>query len=196
MDYEEEFSTVDILLKSESETRAIDSFALSLLKTERQMRRIFTFLIFQHNNYGSGDGIKLIKVLVDNKDMYFDNFIEGIDLVFYKTVAEVYGHDYNDDFKQIKKITLDRNKIFHGQVTGKKLTRTELIDSVTLMRKWCKNIAGKFKEEIKYDGFGRNAYQKAEVKLKLKNIEKFGTVDNYKSFLRTIGRKKKRNNYA
>lgn len=191
MNYEKEFSTVDILLKSESETRAVDSFALSLMKVERQMRRIFTFLIFQHDNYCNRDGTKLRQVLVDNSEMYFDNFIKGIDLILHKTVADIYGQGYNDDFNQIKEITSVRNKIFHGQVTGKKLTRAELIERVNLMRKWCKNIADKFKEEIKYDGFGRNAYQKAEGKLNLKNSESFDTVDNYKNFLKTIAKKNK-----
>src|ERR1051326_5074316 len=47
MSFEAEFSTVDVLLASNAETRGVDAFALTLIKAERQLRRVFTFLIYQ-----------------------------------------------------------------------------------------------------------------------------------------------------
>ncbi|MBS1776456.1 MAG: hypothetical protein JSS64_09280 [Bacteroidetes bacterium] len=190
MSYDDEFATVEVLLRSNLETRAVDSFAISLMKVERQMRRIFTFLIFQHDNYKIGDGAELRKILVENKDMYLKNFIQGIDLIFYKTVKQIYGLNYSNDYEQINSITLDRNKIFHGQITGKRLSREELIERIEFMKKWCKNIAEKFYEEVGYDGFGRNAYRKSPNKLSLKNLERFESFDQYKNLLKEIDRRK------
>ena len=48
MDFQQDFGTVDIILNSDLETRAYDAFALSLIKSEKQAIRVFTFLIFQN----------------------------------------------------------------------------------------------------------------------------------------------------
>lgn len=42
----EEFSTVDLLLGSGAETRAVDAFALALIKAERQARKLVTHLVY------------------------------------------------------------------------------------------------------------------------------------------------------
>jgi hypothetical protein len=190
MNYKEEFATVELLMRSNFETRAVDSFAISLMKVERQIRKLFTFLIFQHENYQLGDGAKLREVLTKNKEMYFQNFIKGIDLICIKTVEQVYGDDYTNDFKLIKLVTLDRNKIFHGQVTSSILSREELTERVELMKKWCKTLANRFSKEIGYDGFGRNSYHKSDSKLPMKNLDKFDTLEKYANFLADIDRKR------
>lgn len=43
-----EFRTVDIVLASDAETRGVDAFALSLIKAEKQARRLVTYLVYQH----------------------------------------------------------------------------------------------------------------------------------------------------
>ena len=45
--FESEFEVIEYLLNSNNESRAIDSFSLSLLKIEKQIRKIFTHLIYQ-----------------------------------------------------------------------------------------------------------------------------------------------------
>lgn len=187
--YKTEFKTVEILLKSDFETRAIDAFSISLIKVERQIRRIFTFLIYQSDSYKKGDGIRLRKILADNKKIYLKHFIKGIDTVYPKTVEQIYGNKYSQDLKMIEEITKDRNKIFHGQVTDKRLSRKDLIDRVKLMEKWCENMAQKFLIEIGYDGFGRNAYRKSSAKLNLINSDKFDTFEKYADFLKKISRR-------
>ena len=47
MSCEQEFQTVDLIVKSDAETRGVDAFALSLIKAERQIRKLFTYLMFQ-----------------------------------------------------------------------------------------------------------------------------------------------------
>jgi len=46
MDFDQEFGVVDLVLNSQFETRGVDAFTLSLVKVERQIRRIFTHLIY------------------------------------------------------------------------------------------------------------------------------------------------------
>ncbi len=134
MDFKHEFGTVDIILKSDFKTKGVDAFSISLIKVERQIRRIFTFLIFQHKNYKSVDGKELRKVLANNKSMYFKNFINGIDEIYTHDVETIYGKGYKIDFELIKNYTKDRNKIFHGQLTENGLSRKELIERVSLMK--------------------------------------------------------------
>lgn len=51
MNYEQDFETNNLILKTEIETRGVDAFILSFIKCEKQARRIFTFLVFQNPVY-------------------------------------------------------------------------------------------------------------------------------------------------
>jgi hypothetical protein len=188
MKFKNEFGTVDLILNSDFETRAIDAFSISLLKVERQIRRIFTFLIYQHPNYNKGDGIKLREILANNRKMYFINFINGINQIYYLGIESIYGDNFQNDFEIIKSYTKDRNKIFHGQLTKKGLDRDELINRISIIQKWCKTLEKNFITEMGFGGFERNAYQKSDSKLTLKNIEKFETLEKFKNFLESLNR--------
>ena len=52
---DDEFSTIDTLLASEAQTRGVDAFALALIKAERQMRKLFTYLVFQSPAFSAHD---------------------------------------------------------------------------------------------------------------------------------------------
>ena len=191
MNFNHEFGTINLILDSKFETRGVDAFVLSLIKVEKQIRRIFTYLIFQNPNYGLRDILELRNSLAQNNSMYFENFIKGIDTVYTKSVKEIYGENYDADFAYLKEIVKDRNKIFHGQVTNKSLTREELVERVEAMKKWSKIISDRFSEEIQYDGFGRNSYRKSSTDLGIKNLENFSSIENYRRFLKTIDRNAK-----
>lgn len=78
MSFEEEFGTVEIILNSTLETRGVDAFILSLIKAEKQLRRIFTFLIFQNDSYTISDFRNLRKTLADNRNVYFNFVVQEI----------------------------------------------------------------------------------------------------------------------
>lgn len=192
MNYEHEFGTVELLINSEFETKGIDAFTISLLKAERQIRRIFTYLIYQHDQYnGINDALELRKVLFENGQMYFENFIIGIDTIYQKSIEDLYGEDYCKDLEILKDLLKERNKIFHGQITNKFLSTEQLIERVGSIKKWCKNLSDKFTEEIGYDGFERNSYHKSNKEILLKNVAEFETKEKYSNFLKTIDRSKK-----
>ena|SRR5690554_4803379 len=188
MNFKDEFGTVDLILNSDFETRAIDAFSISLLKVERQIRRIFTFLIYQHPNYNKGDGIKLRRILAKNREMYFLNFINGINQIHSLGIASIYGDNFQYDFELIRSYTKDRNKIFHGQLTKNGLDRNQLLNRISIIKKWCKTIEENFITHVGFGGFERNAYQKSDSKLTLKNSEKFETLEKFENFLTSLSR--------
>ena len=47
----DEFYTVDILLQSDANSRAVDAFVISWVKLEKQLRRLTSNLIFQHSEF-------------------------------------------------------------------------------------------------------------------------------------------------
>jgi hypothetical protein len=46
MNIDDEFATIDTLLAPEAETQGVDAFALALIKAERQMIKLFTYVLF------------------------------------------------------------------------------------------------------------------------------------------------------
>lgn len=184
MNYEQDFGTVNLILNSNFETRGVDAFALSLIKAEKQMRRIFTYLIFQNPSFNSSHYLELRKTLAANRQIYFEGFIKGFNLISSKDLSDIYGANYNNDIADLLDFAKDRNKIFHGQITANGLTRDDLINRVNHIKQWCKNLSEKIEVEIGYDGFGDSLW-KSTSGLTLKNLDKFDTIDKYANFLRT-----------
>src|ERR1700676_3441669 len=78
MSYEQEFAVVDLVLASDAATRAVDAFTLSVVKMERQIRKLFTYLVYQCEAFEPNDIDELKAVLGANKHVYFDGFERGI----------------------------------------------------------------------------------------------------------------------
>ena len=92
--FESEFEVIEYLLNSNNESRAIDSFSLSLLKIEKQIRKIFTHLIYQYECFKPSDNKKIINILSANKNIYFRHLIIGINLIYFKEIKDIYGVGY------------------------------------------------------------------------------------------------------
>lgn len=181
--FKSDFGTVDLILESSYETRGVDAFALSIIKTEKQIRRVFTYLIFQNPTYSIKDYNELRRTLASNTKIYFTGFISGIDLILPQSLKHIYGENYENDIQKVVEFTKERNKIFHGQITKDGLTRDDLISRVEHLKVWCENISEKLIVEIGYDGFS-DSYKKSSLDLKLKNLDKFDTIEKYSGFLK------------
>ena len=125
MNYEIEFEVVDLILNSDFETRGVDAFSLSLLKMERQMRRIFTHLVFQAPEMNEENISVLISTLADKRNIYFKHFILGINEIYFKEVRDICGEKFQEKWQKIDSALEIRNKIFHGQLTGNNLSRDD-----------------------------------------------------------------------
>ena len=181
--YENEFEVIDYLLNSQIESRAIDSFSLSFLKIEKQIRKIFTHIIYQHKCFENSDKIKIINIISTNRNIYFKDVINGINLIYNKEIKEIYGGNFDDDFKSIINLKDYRNKIFHGQLTGKNLSRTDLEGFVTIMRKWSFQISKSFQDEINYDGFQRNSLTKSKKDFSNLLKDKISSLEDFEKLL-------------
>jgi hypothetical protein len=99
--------------------------------------------------------------------VYFEGFIAGIDALYPHPVKALVGLEYPRLRVRLKRATDHRSKIFHGQLTDRALTRTDLISLATDIREWCTKLSTKLSDgalaEIGYDGFGRNSFQKSAI---------------------------------
>lgn len=190
MSVEKEFATVDILLDSNAETRGIDAFALSLIKAERQMRKLVTYLVFQSAGFGPTDVVALRNALAARR-VFFRHFVAAWDDFYTKSLRELIGTDHDRLRGRLAEATDDRNKIFHGQLTTKYLSRDDLTAYVTDIKSWCESLAAAASREIGYDGFDRTSssgsFRKAsDVTLTARIVRKIETLQDYEGYLKEL----------
>jgi len=161
MCYLKEFSTVNLLLDSNLVTSRTDAFCLSYIKAEKQLRKIFTYLIYQFPIFNRGDTKNLRETLASYNHIYTKGFVDGINNLYITTVKQVYGREFDNDFDQIKNLRQYRNKIFHGAITGQGMQISDLEFCINILKKWCKTIELGFKKEIGFGGFERNSFRKS-----------------------------------
>ena len=101
-------------------------------------------------------------MLSSNRNVYFKGFIRGFDAIYPRSIRDLVGEEYDQLRSRLDEAIEHRNKIFHGQLTSKRLTREELFDYVSDIRSWCKALADAAFSEIGYDGFARNSFRKSD----------------------------------
>ena len=185
MNYSAEFETVDLIARSSAETRGVDAFALALIKAERQIRKLFTYLVFQLPCFTDSDIIRLREALGSSKKVYFNGVERGFNALYPRTIGELVGDQYPELRKRIDNAIDCRNKIFHGQLTSKYLSREDLLAFVVDIRAWCAALATGAKLEVGYDGFARNSFQKSELSdLSRRFKVQFSSIEAYAEFIR------------
>jgi hypothetical protein len=185
MNHMSEFTTVDAVLATHAETRGVDAFALSVIKAERQIRKLFTHLVFQAPSFGPPDVQALRKALADSRDVYFQGFIAGWDALYPRPVSGFVGPEYQLLLARLSEATRHRNKIFHGQLTNSSLSSGDLLGFVADIRSWCSTLGANAAIEIDYDGFGRNSFRKSTiVGLGARHLVKFASIADYEAFIK------------
>lgn len=161
--YAKEFETVDVVINSTARTCGVDAFALSVIKAERQIRKLVTHLIYQFPCFGPGDVPSLRQTLVNNRRVYFDGFENGFNALYPRSISDLVGGEYQRLHDRMMEAVDHRNKIFHGQLTSANLTRDDLLAYVADIRTWCKTLAESALADIGFDGFEWNSFQKSAV---------------------------------
>jgi hypothetical protein len=179
---EHEFATIDTLLASEAETRGVDAFILALIKAERQMRKLFTYLVFQSPAFGP-DHIRALRDALAGRRVYFRDFIAAWDKLYARPLREIVGPDYDRLRAALDEAITYRNKIFHGQLTSKYLSREDLIAYVALITRWCRALAAGSQLEIGYDGFARNSFRKSNSAMGDRFVATMTSIRDYEIFL-------------
>jgi hypothetical protein len=160
MSLSREFENIDIFLQNRTETTGVDCFSLTVIKLERQMRRLFTYSIFQFPAFSSSDIPMLRKALIDQKRAYFEGFIRGMDALHPQSVSQFVGADYPTLIPIVSQAIDYRNKIFHGQLTPKRLSTDELLSIVQSIRDWCQRLGDSAERYFGYSGF-TSSFRKA-----------------------------------
>ena len=185
MSIAEEFATVSLILNSQAETRGVDAFALSLIKAERQVRKLVTHLVYQFPVFAPSDVAALRNALGASRRVYFEGFLSGFDALYPRSVQDLVGSEHARLKARVDEAIDHRNKIFHGQLTARSLTRQDLVDLTTDIKVWCTSLGTSAGAEIGYDGFGRNSFQKSAIPNLWKRCRvQFGSVADYQTFIR------------
>jgi hypothetical protein len=163
MSFTAEFGVIELLLKQDYESRGVDAFALSVIKAERQLRKLVTHLVYQFPCFGQKDREMLRDVLERSKEVFAEGLHRGFDALYPLSIENLVGADYDDLNRRLGEARKHRNKIFHGQLTAERLTRHQLVSYVDDIRKWCEILAKACTDEFQYDGFDRNSFRKSEV---------------------------------
>jgi hypothetical protein len=185
MNVDEEFKTVDAVIASSADTRGVDAFALSLIKSERQARRLFTYLVYQFPAFSKVHVPALRTALEANRNVYFIGVLAGFDALYPESIETLVGPDYGHLKRRVTQASAYRNKIFHGQLTAESLSRRDLLSLASDIRKWCSKLAQGACQEIGYDGFGRNSFRKSETQdLSHRFKAELKTIKDYEAFIR------------
>jgi hypothetical protein len=156
----EEFATLEAIGHSSARTRGVDAFVLVWVKYEKQLRRLFCFLVFQQLEGSTDSKDEAISAIVANRNLDDRKFIKGINCLG-PPLPEMLGDEYNRFQGEIERIRNHRNKIIHGQITGKNLTARQIERDVELLIKWVEILAKAADRHLGYDGLKKNTYRVA-----------------------------------
>lgn len=184
MSIENEFATVDLVANAGVATSGIDAFALSVIKAERQIRRLFTNIVFQCPAFTRADVPALRTALWERKRCYFEGFLRGIDGILPTPLDQLIGAPYQSLRLSIDDAIEVRNKVFHGQLTDQSLGQPDLLAHVGNVRAWCQAIADAGTQAVGYDGFQRNSFRKGRAEVAQTFNRTLPNVAEYQRFLR------------
>jgi hypothetical protein len=159
----EEFATVEAVWNSAGSTRRVDSFILAWVKLEKQLRRLFCFIVFQHPDLSANDIESVVGVLAANNRLYPETFIAGIEALSIHKLQDLLSPRYDEFSAEITRMKSYRNKLIHGQIRGQKVTSRQLEKDVIWIANWMSTLATSAADRLGYDGLQRNTYRAAKV---------------------------------
>ena len=157
-----EFATVEACWQCGGKTLRVDSLILAWVKFEKQLRRLFCFLIYQHPQINEPEIKKVVSLLADNSKLYPETFIQGIDALGVKSVPDLLGGRHKELWADICRIKKYRNKLIHGQVTGQDIQIPQLEKDVIRIIEWVSCLSQAAEKEFGYDGIKRNTFRSAK----------------------------------
>lgn len=150
---DDEFKTVDCLVASLFESRGVDAFCLAWPKSERQLRKLAAFLIYQSSQLGEKDKSALRKAFLNNKGITHTNTKGCLWRLTGMSAKSLIGERYQVLDRALLVSYRAREKLFHGQQTGERLARRELIARTEHIREWCQRLSDGAIGPFGYDGF-------------------------------------------
>jgi len=164
---QQEFATIEALWQSSAETRRVDSLLLSWVKYEKQLRRLFCFLVYQHPKITANTINSVISVLALNNTLYPETFIRGIAALGVQTVPNLVGPSHPQLSVEVARIKKYRNKLMHGQATGQSIQSAQLERDVKHLIAWIEALASGADAAFGYDGLRRKTFREAKANSKI-----------------------------
>ena len=158
-----EFATVEVIWHTTGKTRRVDSLVLSWVKYEKQLRRLFSFFVFQHPKITADKLDEVIAAFAENNKLYPETFISGIEKLGVTPLHKLMGDNYTKLWPEISRIKRYRNKIMHGQHTGQNIQSAQLERDVIHLINWISSLAQVADAEFGYDGLRRKTYIAAKT---------------------------------
>ena len=178
-----EFGTVESLWRSGAETRRTDALLLAWVKYEKQLRRLFCFLVFQHPSISEASIDEVISAMAQNRNLSPDTFVSGIAALGVRSVPDILGADHGRLWPKMQNIKLIRNKLMHGQITGQGVRSPQLERDVLTIIDWVTCLARAAHSAYGYDGLKRNTYRVAKASTIAVDVYPFATVPEFKNWL-------------
>lgn len=182
-----EFATVETIWGTTGETRRVDALVLSWVKYEKQLRRLFSFFVFQHPKIIESTLDAVISAFAANRNLYPETFIYGIKALGVTPLPKLIGTSYAQLWAEITRIKKHRNKIMHGQHTGQGIKSAQLERDVIHIINWISAVAQAADAAFGYDGLRRKTYvaAKASANLHVQNYP-FSTPAELKTWFSTL----------
>lgn len=183
----EEFATVEALWQSTGRTRRVDALVISWVKYEKQLRRLFSFFVFQHEKITEATLDGVVSAFVSNNNLYPETFIRAIEALGITPVPKLLGKDHASLWAEITRIKKYRNKIMHGQLTGQSISSIQLERDVIHIINWMSALAESADAAYGYEGLRRGAYRIAKSTAKIPvQMYPFGNATQLAAWLKTI----------
>jgi hypothetical protein len=163
----EEFATVETLWHSTAKTKFVDALILSWTKYEKQLRRLFCYLLFQHPEIKEANINEVVASLAQNRDLYPHTFIIGIEQLGVASVPALLASRHAELSQEVARIQKYRNKLIHGQITGLGIKSAQLQRDILWIVDWVSCLATAAENEFGYDGLRRNTYRTAKATSKI-----------------------------
>jgi hypothetical protein len=160
-----ELATVDAVMNSRGMTRRVDALALLWIKVEKQLRRLFCYVVYQHPGIDSTNIDEYVEILVANRDLYPETFVKCFNALSPQPLCSIVGPEYATLWNELGRIKRYRNKLLHGQITGLRISSPQLERDGKLLRRWLTVVATSCETAIGYNGVGRNTFRKAKAGL-------------------------------
>jgi hypothetical protein len=182
-----EFETVQAVIGSDGSTRRVDALLLTWVKHEKQLRRLFCFLVFQYVSVDKENLEDMVEAISGNNRLYPETFLKGINQLINGNVAELFGDRYSELSVELACIRAYRNKLMHGQITGQRVSSRTLERDLHILVDWIAALAAGANQRFGYDGITRNTYRAAKASSMIAvSSYPFTNSDEFKKWLTTL----------
>ncbi|MGH7874633.1 MAG: hypothetical protein ACREQO_20780 [Candidatus Binatia bacterium] len=182
-DISAELATVDAVLACAGSTRRVDALALMWIKVEKQLRKLFCYLLYRNPAVSDANLEEYVRVLAEERRLSPGAFIKCFDALSTTSLRDIVGLDYDANWREIKRIRRYRNTLLHGKISGQKITSRQLERDIVFLRRWVESVAKSCDQVIGYNGIGRNTFRKAKEKQKITTQSPYGSATDFKRWL-------------